>query len=163
MKLFGITIMRDDFEYALRYFEIHANQRMSTFNFFIILDALLVTALATSFDNDFSYPGVAYVISISIVAISFIFWKLDQRVRYLITHSEKALSKLEEINTSKNQDFPNLILEKNQQTLKLNKKARFCIIKAKMSYSQCFQAIYILFAIFGVGGLIVRLYLDLVP
>ena len=155
--------MQDNFEYALRYFEVHANQRMSTFNFFIILDVLLITALVASFDNDFLYPNVAYAISIFIVFISFIFWKLDQRVRYLITHAEKALSKLEGAKISKNQDFPNLILEKNQQTLRSNKKVGLCIMKTQMSYSQCFQAIYILFAIFGVGGLIVRLYLDLVP
>lgn len=34
--------------YALKYFEIHASQRLHVFNFFIVLSGIVLTGMATS-------------------------------------------------------------------------------------------------------------------
>ena len=68
---------------------------MSTFNFFIILAALLTTGLAGTFVKEFEWDVVGVFLGSGLVIISFAFWKLDQRVRFLIKHAENALKAFE--------------------------------------------------------------------
>ncbi len=151
--------MQDKLDYAMRYFELHANQRMSTFNFFIVLNALLITALVSTFDKDFIYPGIGHMISISIVYVSIIFWKLDQRVRFLIKHAEKSLSLIEENEKIADSLFPDLFSSEIIKTKELQKGAWKSVFKLHMFYSQCFGAIYFLFGLIGVFGIIARIVL----
>ncbi len=87
-----ISMARD---YAWKYFELHANQRMSTFNFFLILSGLVLAGLAgcVAGGDKLRTPGIGLAIGLSIVSI--IFFKLDQRVSFLLKRAEDALSELE--------------------------------------------------------------------
>ena len=82
-------------EHAWRYFELHAKQRMSTFNFYVVLSGLVTAGLAVSFRG----PGVLHLIGVAsgmaLALFSFVFWKLDQRVAFLVKHAENALVELE--------------------------------------------------------------------
>jgi hypothetical protein len=51
-------------DYAWSYFQLHANQRMASFNFFVVIAALLTTGLARTFDKDFQFHflGVSSVL-----------------------------------------------------------------------------------------------------
>lgn len=152
--------MQDKFEYSLRYFELHAEQRMSTFNFFIVLSGLLITSLVSTFDKEFTYPSAGYVISLSMIYISCIFWKLDQRVSFLVKHAEKSLSWLEKLEISKDPDYPDIFTAEEIETSKCEPPVWPGFFRAKMRYSQCFNALYLLFCAIGFFGLIARSYLD---
>jgi hypothetical protein len=45
--------LKEQRDYAWSYFQLHANQRMTSFNFFVVIAALLTTGLARSLENDF--------------------------------------------------------------------------------------------------------------
>jgi hypothetical protein len=74
----------------IRYFVVHADQRMKLFNFFLILSGLILGA----------FPGVramapqsklVSLLPMLLVLVSFIFWRLDERTRQLIRNAESAL------------------------------------------------------------------------
>ena len=44
--------LREQREYAWNYFELHAKQRMSLFNYFVLIAALLTAGLAGSFSKN---------------------------------------------------------------------------------------------------------------
>jgi len=82
-------------DHAWRYFQLHANQRMSVFNFFLVLSSVAVAGLAASLSRSGPPPLVGVALGLFLALVSFVFWKLDQRAAFLIKHAENALSELE--------------------------------------------------------------------
>ena len=83
------------FDHAWRYFELHANQRMSVFNFFLVLGGLVAAGLAGIAQGPEKLAPVGAVLGLLLAVAAYIFWKLDQRVAFLIKYAEAALSELE--------------------------------------------------------------------
>lgn len=80
--------------YLFRYFEIHAGQRMSTFNFFIIFASLLSGGMfkliqdegaCSAMSQNVLNPFVGCSVAAGLFFVSIIFWKLDCRVKFLIS------------------------------------------------------------------------------
>lgn len=149
--------MNEKLEYALSYFELHAKQRLSTFNFFVILSALLTTALIKTFEKDFACPELSYGVSLALMWVSIIFWKLDERVRFLIQHAEEELGNLETHIVASDPKFPKLFNSESEKTKEASGGIWNGILFHHLRYSQCFQAIYLLFFVIGVIGIIVKL------
>jgi len=154
--------LKDMREYAWNYFQLHAGQRMSLFNFFIILSALLTTGLAGTFKKDYDAQICSYLgltLSFGLCVMSFVFWKLDQRIRYLIKHSEGVLKAIEdELHIEKDRISQLFAIfyteEKKTNELKKNKK----LSRWHLTYSQCFGVIYCVFALVGLVGIILSTY-----
>jgi hypothetical protein len=68
--------LKEQRDYAWSYFQLHANQRMTSFNFFVVIAALLTAGLARSLENDFKYYLVGLCLGISLMITSFIFGSL---------------------------------------------------------------------------------------
>jgi len=83
-------------EHAWRYFILHAEQRLKTFNFYLILCTVLFGGMATLIQNSID-TRVGIFVSILLSFFSFVFWKLDLRNKQLIKHGENALKHLEEL------------------------------------------------------------------
>src|SRR5262245_45101410 len=81
-------------DYAWKYYALHAEQRIKTFNFFLILYALAVGGV-TAAVKDLQSQSVAAGIGFLMAFVAFIFWKLDVRNKQLIQHAEAALKELE--------------------------------------------------------------------
>lgn len=89
----------DDREYAWNYFNFHADQRLKTFNFFIIITTIFLGGIFPVLTiKNYNY---LILIGLPISFFSYIFWKLDIRNKELISVAESELKKLEESNTSK--------------------------------------------------------------
>lgn len=82
-------------DHVWRYFQLHATQRMSVFNFFLVLASLAVAGLAASLNRSGPPPLAGMVLGVFLALVSFVFWKLDQRAAFLVKHAESALSELE--------------------------------------------------------------------
>jgi hypothetical protein len=82
-------------DHVWRYFQLHATQRMSVFNFFLVLSSLAVAGLAASLSRSGPPPLAGVVLGGFLALVSFVFWKLDQRTALLVKHAESALSELE--------------------------------------------------------------------
>lgn len=143
--------MSDKFDYAFRYFELHAKQRMSTFNFFIVLSAFLTTAFVATYQSGFLYPSLSYLVSLALMFISVIFWKLDQRVKFLIRHAEGVLENLE-----KNSTQVRLFSTEREKSSAQKNAVWQGVIREQLSYSQCFGAMYIMFFVLGLIGYLIR-------
>jgi hypothetical protein len=148
--------MRD---HAWSYFVLHAEQRLKTFHFYLILATLIaggVVTLAKSEENCFK--GAA-AISLLLPFLSFIFWKLDQRNKQLVKHAEEALKLIEsesKLNdTGKEPHRLKLFLHENYFTSKRPRLPYWPPWQAHFSYSTCFNAVFLVFGVFGfVGGII---------
>jgi len=76
-------------EQAWRYFALHAEQRMTVFNFFTILVGFLVAGIAATLQGSARFSAIGIALGGLLTLLSFVFWKLDQRMTFLIKHSEK--------------------------------------------------------------------------
>lgn len=87
------NIQKQQFDYAWKWFEYHAKQRISMFNFFIVGAGVWGTVLARLF------VGKQYVMSATVsiigILISFVFIFLDYRNKILVQVAEKILFQLE--------------------------------------------------------------------
>jgi hypothetical protein len=82
-------------EHAWRYFEIHASQRMSMFNYFLVLFGLVAAGLGGCLQASGSLRMVGAVLGAALAVVAWTFWKLDQRSSFLVKHAEVALREIE--------------------------------------------------------------------
>lgn len=139
---------RETQQYVWCYFELHANQRMSVFRFFIGLATFLTASLLAAAVQQHYVAGA--VLGALLAIVSFVFWRLDERTRVLIERSERALEKLEEVFLGHDAGSP--------RCLRLFQEERMDTDNTKgalTTYSQCLKA---LFFTFGATGIIVGAY-----
>lgn len=134
-------------EYALKYFEIHAGQRMSVFNFFIVLSGIILTGLATCVVGDRAFTPIGVVLGFALTALAWTFWKLDQRTSFLIKRAEHALVEVER------EHFPtyaHIIDDEATEFAALN--AGLSLPKKNWTYSKSLGIVFIVVAIAGLVG-----------
>ncbi len=158
LQRYGLNIMDKRIhsgihDYAWKYFQIHADQRLKTFNFYLILSTLISGALTAIIKNA-SDILVGIPLALLLPFLSFIFWKLDLRNKQLIGHGERALKYIEnEYGIEDESDQPHVLKIFNHEadaTKKLKRNTFF------FTYSTCFNLVFL---IFGVGGIVVALWL----
>ncbi|MGC0995430.1 hypothetical protein [Pantoea agglomerans] len=132
-------------EHAWKYFEIHAQQRITVFNFYIAITGLLAAGIGFSLQNGGSYFYLSALIGIFMAFMSFIFWKLDSRVSILIKNAEESLKNIE----LKFSDENYKIFNKDFNDDKLNNG-----INNTWSYGKCFR---ISFFVVGNAGLVLTI------
>lgn len=78
-------------EYGFRWFEFHAAQRITTFNFYLVMYSGLVAVEAFFVKEKIRLGSIA--ISLILIAMSVLFWQLDVRNRQLISIGESILTR----------------------------------------------------------------------
>lgn len=142
-------------EHAWKYFELHSNQRTTLFNYFLFIMAGLGAALGAIFQasNKLSYIGV--FISIFIVLVSIIFWKLDDRTSFLIKQSEQVFQRLERNSSVDIGIFCN----EDANLEKANKNRNF--LNKIITYGKLFRLTFLITGIIGVLGIILFILISL--
>ena len=79
-------------QYIWNYFQVHASQRLTTFHFYILISTVITTGFLIVITNT---PILALILSIMLILLSSIFWKLDTRNKQLIRNAEAGLKHLE--------------------------------------------------------------------
>ncbi len=129
-------------QYAWRYFELHANQRMSVFKFFIGLATFLTASLLAAFIE--KHYIASTLVGVLLVLVSFVFSRLDARIRFLIKGSECALEDLEAIFLRSGADPPCRLKLFSQERIETSK------VKGLLTtYGQCLNALFLTFAMIG--------------
>ena len=148
----------DQRQYVWNYFQLHASQRLSTFNFYIVISTAIAAGYLVTVGVS-SIQMLAIPLGFTISLLSFIFWKLDVRNKQMIKNAEEALKYLEALTY-----VPGNINESNvlkiftyeeEQTNKMKSSKSFWPWRNHYSYSKCFN---IVFAVFGILGLIGTTY-----
>ena len=117
---------RDQSQYVWNYFQLHASQRLITFNFYIVISTAIATGYMVTLGVS-SISVLAILLGFTISLLSFIFWKLDVRNKQLIKNAEEALKYLEaQIYTSGDENESNVLKiftyeEEQTNRMKMNK------------------------------------------
>ena len=148
----------DQRQYVWNYFQLHASQRLSTFNFYIVISTAIAAGYIVTVGVN-SIPMLAILLGATISLLSFVFWKLDVRNKQMIKNAEEALKYLEALTyTPRNINESNVLkifTYEEEQTNRMKRSKSFWPWKKHYSYSKCFN---IVFAVFGILGLLGTAY-----
>jgi hypothetical protein len=134
-------------DHSWRYFELHAGQRMTLFNYFLALSGVALAGLAACLQGARYLWPIGAALGMGLTIIASVFWKLDQRTSFLVKHAEKAVVQLE-------REFPEnsarLITSESSATLAANgTRGRWSRI---WTYGASFRFAFALMAVFGLAG-----------
>ena len=145
---------------AWDYFEMHASQRLETFNFYIVLSSVIATATFTILPSS-QASRVSWLLGLLLIFLSFVFWKLDSRNKDLIKGAEAAIKYFEQ-NSDLNDDgeephVAKIFLREEFLTSKRRRKKSVFFWKNYLSYSNCFNIIFINFGLAGLASIVLSL------
>jgi len=144
-------------EHAWSYFVLHAEQRLKTFHFYLVLATLIAGAVVTIVKDGQNFRAGG-VLALLLPFLSFVFWKLDKRNKQLIKHGEDAIKIIErDSGLPDDGEEPHrlkLFLHEEYATSKLERLPRTWPWSAHFSYSTCFNAVFL---VFGLAALIAGL------
>lgn len=139
-------------DYAWKYFSLHADQRLKTFNFFIVISTFLIG----SFGALISQTGLQtlYVLlPIFLVFVSFVFWKLEERNRMLVKNGEQALKLLDEEALSNETNVHKALALFAVDELASSSLSKNPFWSGYFSYSRCFRWVYGAVSLLGIAGI----------
>jgi hypothetical protein len=134
-------------EHAWRYFELHASQRMSVFNYFLVLSGVVAAGLAATLQGSQQLSILGAVLGLLLVLVSFVFWKLDQRVSFLMKHAESALTEVEK--TLPIDSARLFLLEPSRATQAATGASWWT---RHWTYGTCFRLVFGVMGVAGVAG-----------
>jgi hypothetical protein len=140
------------------YFSLHAQQRISVFQYFVTIETALFGGAFFAVQNS-STQGMRplALVGVFITILAFVFWKIDQRTRELIKNAENALIEVEAYLASQRAFITTLPVASDPQR---SGGLRWKPLKSgRLSYSQAFG---IIFFICGVSGLAMAVWLWIV-
>lgn len=138
-------------EHAWKYFEVHAAQRLSIFNFFVVMLGSVTAGVAATFETSHNWSYIGLVLSFVLLLLSFVFWKLDQRTAFLVKHAEQVLIEAEKALLS---DSQRIFTSEVGIT---SKRTRGPAFQRMWTYSQSFRLIFVFAALLAVLGFAISL------
>ncbi|HVT82197.1 MAG TPA: hypothetical protein VHM90_16260 [Phycisphaerae bacterium] len=143
---------RDEFRrYAWDYFQFHASQRLSTFNFFVVLSVLLTSAAMTTFQEKFYLPCAGGFLGLMLAILSFVFWRMDQRNRQLLQNGTEALMHLDRTalydQANPGEIHPLDLFRRDEANMRAQRGG----ILGPISYRSGMNAIFAIFGCIGLG------------
>ncbi|MDR6772673.1 hypothetical protein [Azospirillum sp. BE72] len=99
-------------DHAWRYFALHAQQRISVFNFFVVLSGIISAGIGAGLQGGKPMAPVVAMLGGLLMLFSFLFFKLDQRGSELVKIAENALASGE---TACMPNFARVILDEAQR------------------------------------------------
>jgi hypothetical protein len=144
---------------AWDYFQMHSAQRLTTFNFYIVVSSVIATALFSSLQKDYRTPRLGVTLGSLLDVLSFVFWKLDVRNRDLIKRAESALRYFEATGDASEEPphMAQIFLREDYDTGRMREKRSLLFWRNHYSYSDCFNLVFVAFALAGTIGALVSL------
>jgi hypothetical protein len=140
-------------DHAWRYFELHANQRMSLFNFFLVLSSFVAAGLGASLQLRGTLELMGVGLGVILATVSFTFWKLDQRTSFLIKHAERAVAEIESgFSVSTARLFSNEVRVTARVVSKCYNPCRL------WTYGSAFRFVFLVMGLVGIIGAILSVY-----
>jgi hypothetical protein len=142
--------------YAWCYFSYHADQRMKTFNFFLILAGFIAGGILTLL-KDLASPWIITPLGMTLTYLCVLFTRLDHRNHVLVQNGEAALKHLDSHhNTAAPEEEPSVVCIFDRDDFRRKGLSRFIFKRGYFSYSQVIRHVYVLFGILG-------MYLAILP
>jgi hypothetical protein len=141
---------KDWLDLCWKYFDRHADQRISYFNFFVVFSTILTSAAITVLAESVDLGYAAIPIGIIQIFVAYIFLKIEERNRFLTKHAENAIKHFERRIGHRNNQFKFLFNLEEEQTIHQRKldRARFFPFRL-ISHGRAYKIIYISFMFWG--------------
>ena len=131
---------KDKFDYVMKHFTLIADQRVKTFNFYVVASAAAVSASA-AIASRAEIPRITLcIVGTAHVFIALVFWLIDLRGCRILRISSDALAELERIH----------IDGLHERLINEDKERNRSGFSRLVSYRWCFLAIFVVHASFGV-------------
>jgi hypothetical protein len=141
---------------AWDYFQMHASQRLTTFNFYIVISSVITTGLFSTFQKDYKATYLGTMLGLLLCFFSFIFWKVDIRNKQLIKGAEEALKFFESTTVLQDKDgephIAKIFQHEEYATKRRRERKSILLWKNYYSYSNSFNKVFLAFAIIGLIG-----------
>jgi hypothetical protein len=134
---------QEKLDHAWRYFALHAGQRMSMFNYFLVLFGLAAAGLGGSLRAEGALRLAGGALGLTLTAISYTFYKLDQRTSFLCKHTERILRDLE---SSIPETRARVFVNEADDTVYAQ------AISGLWTYGKAFRLVFLVAGIVGLGG-----------
>jgi hypothetical protein len=149
-------------EQAWNFFQMQAGQRLTTFNFYIVISSVIFTGLAGSFRSDVRLPCLGESLGLLLLLFSFVFFKLDERNRELIKGAEETLRYFESRAKLEGEagDVPHIarrFTREDYDTKARKSRRSWRFWRNEYSYSECFGMVFLVFGGAGLAGAVVSL------
>jgi len=160
---------KDILDLAWKYFQQHASQRISYFNFFVLFSSFMTTGLITTFHPQFRAHAVGVAIGLMQVFLSFVFWKVDERNKFLTKIGENAIKEIEknyelEGCCQHNPHPIQMFLHEVAQTENIfENQKNVPLLKRQISHSKSVIMIFIVYAFVGFCGACFAIYSHFYP
>jgi hypothetical protein len=142
------------------YFQLHAQQRLTVFHFYVLLCAALTTGLVTSLPKADQQTALPIALASLLIFFSFVFHRLDLRNRDLIKNAELGLRHIESEWAAGTKQavalMPAAVFSRDESRVQSAKKrnAFVSVFSSHLSFSDCFRYTFTSFALLGVGSII---------
>lgn len=136
--------------YAWDYFVFHADQRMKTFNFFLVVAGLLAGGI-TGLMKEVSRPCTLSPLGLILASLAIVFWRMDQRNHQLVKTGETALRYLDGLHAlpmENGRPHPLCLIARDEADSK--GKGQSLWRKGYHSYTKLFRCIFLLFFSIGI-------------
>jgi hypothetical protein len=144
---------------AWDYFQMHSSQRLTTFNFYIVISSVITTALFSTFQKDYKVPVLGIPLGLLLLLFSYVFWKVDLRNRQLIKGAEAALKYFESTSGLEDKEgephVAKIFQHEEYATQKRKSGSSMLPWKSYYSYSNSFNRIFLGFAAVGLLGAVI--------
>lgn len=161
-NILGVMIADEEFKLleAMRahtwsYFQLHAQQRLTVFNFYVVLSAALTTGLVTSLPRAADQTALPVALGSLLIFFSFVFYRLDLRNRSLIKNSEGGLTHIERKWAAERGEsvgaMPTAVFSRDAARFEAAKKRNvfLSVFTSQLSFSDCFRFTFFSFATLG--------------
>lgn len=137
-------------EMAWKYFQQHAQQRISYFNFFVIFSTILTTAYVATFQNAYKmlYLGIPLGIIQAFVSIMFI--KIDLRNKFLTRNAEDIIINIEKDFDKTTDHRYSIFTTEDLKSKDIKSKKQFFLFK-QWSHGKTYVILYIMFGFLGLA------------
>ena len=142
---------------ALEFFNTHASQRMSLFNFYVVLSGAIVAAYFASFKAEMNVELARPALGILLSLFSYVFWKLDQRNDLLLDVARRALISFEASDqTDPGNDVTRVFTKAEERSKILQDRGwrQSSPWHRHFRYRECFGLVFAVFFLVGVAGAI---------
>lgn len=141
---------KDWLELCWKYFDRHADQRISYFNFFVVFSTILTSGAITVLQGSVDLRYTAIPIGIVQIFVGYMFLKIDQRNKFLTNHAENAIKDFEQKNGNTGDQYTFLFNREDELTIdhRASDKKKFFPLRL-ISHGQAYKIIYVSFMIWG--------------
>lgn len=144
---------KDWLDTGWKYFQQHATQRMSYFNYFAIFSTILINGYVISINGE--EPSLGIIIGLLEIILAFFFLKIEERNRFLMRHGENVIKKIEHNYFKENDSNYSLFTSEEIDANSRKERQRgWNFYRKEMSHGKAYKYLYKIFMIIGLASMI---------